>query len=72
MLHAIDSLVALFPDDNTFQLTRVNVLRDLGRREERVEAPRRQTLRKGADRFLPTITPRRWSSTRRDWVKPSD
>ncbi len=49
MLHAIDSLVALFPDDNTFQLTRVNVLRDLGRREERVESARRQTLRKGAD-----------------------
>ena len=49
MLHAIDSLLSLFPDDNTHQLTRLNVLRDLGRRDERTEAARRQTLRKGAD-----------------------
>ena len=43
------SLLALFPDDNTFLLARLNVLRDLGRREERTEAARRQVLRKDAD-----------------------
>jgi tetratricopeptide (TPR) repeat protein len=49
MLHAVDSLLALYPDDNTFLLTRLNVLRDLGRREERNETARRQVTRKGAD-----------------------
>src|SRR5207237_6608637 len=36
-------------EDNTFQLSRLNVLRDLGRRDERTEAARQQTMRKGAD-----------------------
>lgn len=49
MLGAVDSLLALFPDDNTIQLTRLNILRELGRREERTEAARRQTSRKSAD-----------------------
>jgi cellulose synthase operon protein C len=49
LLHAVDALLALFPDDNTFQLARLNVLRDLGRRDERTEAARRQTARKDAD-----------------------
>ena len=49
LLHAIDALLALFPDDNTFQLARLNVLRDLGRKEERTEAARRQAARADAD-----------------------
>jgi cellulose synthase operon protein C len=49
MLHAVDSLLALYPDDNTFLLTRLNVLRDLGRRDERNETARRHSIRKGAD-----------------------
>src|SRR5262249_1296781 len=49
MLHAVDSLLALYPDDNMFLLTRLNVLRDLGRREERNETARRQVTRKGVD-----------------------
>lgn len=49
LLHAVDALLALFPDDNTFQLARLNVLRDLGRKDERTEAARRQVARKDAD-----------------------
>ena len=49
LLHAVDALLAQFPDDNTFQLARLNVLRELGRKEERTEATRRQLLRKDAD-----------------------
>ena len=49
LLHAVDSLLALYPDDNTFLLTRLNVLRDLGRRDERTEIARRRVGRKDAD-----------------------
>lgn len=49
LLHAVDALLALYPDDNTFQLARLNVLRDLGRKDERTEAARRQMSRKDAD-----------------------
>ncbi|HKB06190.1 MAG TPA: hypothetical protein VKD90_28600 [Gemmataceae bacterium] len=49
LLHAVDALLALFPDDNTFLLTRLNVLRDLGRKEERTELARRRAGRKEAD-----------------------
>jgi tetratricopeptide (TPR) repeat protein len=49
LLNAVDSLLALTPDDNTFHLTRLNVLRDLGRRDERTEAARRLAGRKDAD-----------------------
>jgi len=49
LLHAADALLSLFPEDNTFLLTRLNVLRDLGRRDERTEAARRQVGRKDAD-----------------------
>jgi cellulose synthase operon protein C len=49
LLHAVDSLLALFQDDNTFLLSRLNVLRDLGRREERTALAARQVGRKNAD-----------------------
>jgi len=49
LLHAVDSILAQLPDDNTFLLARLNVLRDLGRREERTELARRQVHRKEAD-----------------------
>ena len=49
ILNAVDALLALFPADNTFHLARLNVLRDLGRREERTEHARQQCLRKDAD-----------------------
>lgn len=49
LLHAVDALLARSPDDNTFLLARLNVLRDLGRREERTELARRQVGRKDAD-----------------------
>src|SRR5262249_29755905 len=49
LLRAIDSLLALLPEDNTFLLARVNVLRDLGRKEERTEVVRRQVGRKDLD-----------------------
>jgi tetratricopeptide (TPR) repeat protein len=49
LLHAVDSLLALFPDDSTFLHSRLNVLRDLGRREERTETARRQVGRKNSD-----------------------
>ena len=56
LLHAVDALFALFPDDNTFQLARLNVLRDLGRKDERTEATRRQLGRPDADPCSPTTT----------------
>jgi predicted Zn-dependent protease len=49
LLHAIDSLLALFPEDNTFLLAKLNVLRDLGRKEERTETTRRRVGKKDAD-----------------------
>lgn len=49
LLNAIDSLLALFPEDNTYHLMRLNVLRDLGRREERTEHARKRIGRKDAD-----------------------
>jgi tetratricopeptide (TPR) repeat protein len=49
VLLAVDALIALFPADNTFHLARLNVLRDLGRRDERTEHARQQCLRKDAD-----------------------
>ncbi|WP_020470373.1 tetratricopeptide repeat protein [Zavarzinella formosa] len=49
LLHAIDSLLALAPEDNTALLAKLNVLRELNRRDERNELARRQSLRKEAD-----------------------
>ena len=49
LLHAVDSLLALFPEDNTFLLSRLNVLRELGRKEERTETARRRVGKKDAD-----------------------
>lgn len=49
MLHAIDALLALHPDDNTYVLTKFNILRELGRRDERNELVRKQLSRKNAD-----------------------
>ncbi|HEX3151383.1 MAG TPA: tetratricopeptide repeat protein [Gemmataceae bacterium] len=49
LLHAVDALLALFPDDNTLLLTRLNTLRDLGRKDERTETARRQLARRDAD-----------------------
>ncbi len=49
LLAAIDALLGLFPEDNTFLLNRLNVLRELGRKEERAETTRRQLGRKDAD-----------------------
>ena len=49
LLNAVDSLLALAPEDGTALLAKLNVLRDLNRRDERVELARRQTARKDAD-----------------------
>ena len=49
LLNAIDSLLALAPEDGTALLAKLGVLRDLNRRDERNELARRQAYRKDAD-----------------------
>jgi predicted Zn-dependent protease len=49
LLFALDSLLALYPEDNTFLLAKTTVLRDLGRKLERSNLIRRQLDRKEAD-----------------------
>jgi len=49
LLAAVDALLGLYPEDNTFLLNRLNVLRELGRKEDRFETTRRQIGRKDAD-----------------------
>ena len=41
LLEAVERLLQLFPDEQTFQLSRLSTLRDLARRDERLETYRR-------------------------------
>lgn len=49
LLNAVDSLLALAPDDSTALLAKLNALRDLNRKEERNELARRHAYRKDSD-----------------------
>ena len=63
VLHAVDSLLALFPEDNTFHLARLNVLRDLGRRGADGTRPPAMRARTPT-LYSPTITRRPCCRTR--------
>ncbi|MGC4045486.1 MAG: C39 family peptidase [Armatimonas sp.] len=61
ILAAIESMLALYPDDPHLQVTRLSCLRDLSRPEERLEELKRladDPLRPGGLLFCPAVHPR--------------
>jgi len=49
LLQALDRVLDQWPDESTFLLSRINVLRDLGRKDERLAMARRQLRRTDGD-----------------------
>ncbi len=62
LLPAVEGMLELFPDESTFLLSKINALRDLGRKDERLALMRAQTNRADGDplfaqHFAQTILP---------------
>jgi cellulose synthase operon protein C len=49
LLQALESMLELFPNESTFLLSKINVLRDLGRKEDRLRMAREQLGRPEGD-----------------------